>query len=85
MLVVDLPVCRAMREQYMRMGDGFLLVYSITSRGAFEEISIFHQQILQVKGKDSFPAILVANDCDLESERQVGMNGTFPPHGHFPP
>ena len=66
----------AMREQYMRTGEGFLLVYSITSRNSFEEISTFHQQILRVKDKDSFPVIVVANKCDLEFERQVGMNGT---------
>jgi len=64
-----------MREQYMRTGEGFLLVYSITSRNSFEEISTFHQQILRVKDKDSFPVIVVANKCDLEYERQVGMNG----------
>jgi GTPase KRas protein len=64
-----------MREQYMRTGEGFLLVYSITSRNSFEEISTFHQQILRVKDKDSFPVIVVANKCDLEFERQVGMNG----------
>jgi len=64
----------AMREQYMRTGEGFLLVYSITSRNSFEEISTFHQQILRVKDKDSFPVILIANKCDLEYERQVGMN-----------
>ncbi|TFY56812.1 hypothetical protein EVG20_g8786 [Dentipellis fragilis] len=64
----------AMREQYMRTGEGFLLVYSITSRNSFEEISTFHQQILRVKDKDSFPVIVVANKCDLEYERQVGMN-----------
>jgi len=28
----------AMREQYMRTGEGFLLVYSITSRNSFEEM-----------------------------------------------
>lgn len=36
-----------MREQYMRTGEGFLLVYSITSRNSFDEISTFHQQILR--------------------------------------
>jgi len=41
---------RAMREQYMRTGEGFLLVYSITSRNSFDEITTFHQQILR---KDS--------------------------------
>lgn len=65
----------------MRTGEGFLLVYSITSRNSFEEISTFHQQILRVKDKDTFPVILIANKCDLEYERQVGMNGTpFPRH-----
>ena len=66
----------AMREQYMRTGEGFLLVYSITSRDSFEEISTFHQSILRVKDQDYFPVIVVANKCDLEYERQVGMNGT---------
>jgi small GTP-binding protein len=70
-------LCSAMREQYMRTGEGFLLVYSITSRNSFEEISTFHQQILRVKDKDSFPVIVVANKCDLEYERQVGMNGAW--------
>ena len=65
-----------MREQYMRTGEGFLVVYSITSRNSFEEISTFHQQILRVKDQDAFPIILVGNKCDLEYERQVGMNGS---------
>jgi GTPase KRas len=61
----------AMREQYMRTGEGFLLVYSITSRQSFEEIQTFEQQILRVKDKDYFPIILVGNKCDLEGERAV--------------
>ena len=64
-----------MRDQYMQTGEGFLLVYSITSRNSFEEISIFYQQILKAKKLDCFPVIIVANKCDLEYERQVGMNG----------
>ncbi|WBW74014.1 GTPase Ras1 [Schizosaccharomyces osmophilus] len=61
----------AMREQYMRTGEGFLLVYNITSRSSFDEINTFYQQILRVKDKDNFPVVLVANKCDLESERVV--------------
>jgi GTPase KRas protein len=64
----------AMREQYMRTGEGFLLVYSITSRNSFEEINTFYQQILRVKDQDNVPVIIVANKCDLEYERQVGVN-----------
>jgi len=66
----------AMREQYMRTGEGFLLVYSITSRQSFEEIVTFQQQILRVKDKDYFPIIVVGNKCDLESERQVSTEGS---------
>ncbi|KAI9025888.1 ras-like protein 1 [Phycomyces nitens] len=61
----------AMREQYMRNGEGFLLVYSITSRMSFEEITTFYQQIRRVKDRDHFPMVLVANKCDLEADRQV--------------
>ncbi|KAH8744114.1 ras family-domain-containing protein [Hyaloscypha sp. PMI_1271] len=61
----------AMREQYMRTGEGFLLIYSITSRRSFEEILSFQQQILRVKDLDYFPIIIVANHCDREDERQV--------------
>lgn len=64
-----------MREQYMRTGEGFLLVYSITSRQSFEEIMTFQQQILRVKDKDYFPIIVVGNKCDLEGERQVSRQG----------
>ncbi|KAK5165541.1 RAS1 protein [Saxophila tyrrhenica] len=63
----------AMREQYMRTGEGFLLVYSITSRQSFEEIITFQQQILRVKDKDYFPIIVVGNKCDLDMERQVSI------------
>ncbi|MBZ6431109.1 MAG: GTP-binding protein [Acinetobacter pittii] len=67
----------AMREQYMRTGEGFLLIYSITSRQSFEEIMTFQQQILRVKDKDYFPIIVVANKCDLEKERVVSEQGMF--------
>ena len=66
-----------MREQYMRTGEGFLLVYSITSRESFEEITTFQQQILRVKDKDYFPMVVVGNKCDLEHERKVTYNGEF--------
>ncbi|KAI0032503.1 ras protein [Vararia minispora EC-137] len=62
---------RAMLEHYFRPGEGFLLVYSVAERNTFTEISEFHEQILRVKDKDSFPCVIVANKCDLEFERQV--------------
>ena len=74
----------AMREQYMRTGEGFLLVYSITSRQSFEEIMTFQQQILRVKDKDYFPIIVVGNKCDLEKERVVSEQGGHPPRAPLP-
>ncbi|XP_064456724.1 ras-related protein M-Ras-like [Ornithodoros turicata] len=61
----------AMREQYMRKGDGFLLVYSVTDRQSFDNISHFHTQILRVKDRDSYPMLLVANKVDLVHLRKV--------------
>lgn len=55
----------------MRTGEGFLLVYSITSRNSFEEMPTFQQQILRVKDRDYFPMIVCGNKSDLENERQV--------------
>jgi len=64
----------AMREERMRTGQGFLLVYSITSRNSFSEINALYQQILRMNYQDDVPTIIVANKCDLEYERQVGVN-----------
>ena len=52
-------------------GQGFLMVYSITSRSSFDEITSFREQILRVKDADKAPMVLVANKSDLENERQV--------------
>uniref|UniRef100_A0A8D0MFR9 Ras-related protein R-Ras2 n=1 Tax=Sus scrofa TaxID=9823 RepID=A0A8D0MFR9_PIG len=60
-----------MREQYMRTGEGFLLVFSVTDRGSFEEIYKFQRQILRVKDRDEFPMILIGNKADLDHQRQV--------------
>lgn len=75
----------AMREQYMRTGEGFLLVYSINSRQSFEEILTFQQQILRVKDKDYFPIIIVGNKCDLDGERVVQRQGRTFIYGLSPP
>ncbi|XP_060079986.1 ras-related protein R-Ras2-like [Ylistrum balloti] len=61
----------AMREQYMRSGEGFLLVFSVTDKSSFNEIYKFHKQILRVKDREEFPMILVANKADLDHSRVV--------------
>ena len=41
----------AMREQYMRKGDGFLLVFSVTDYQSYENMVNFYTQILRVKDR----------------------------------
>ncbi|XP_028669432.1 ras-related protein R-Ras [Erpetoichthys calabaricus] len=61
----------AMREQYMRAGEGFLLVFAINDVGSFNEIHKFHRQIQRVKDRDDFPMVLVGNKADLEQQRMI--------------
>ncbi|CCH43867.1 Ras-related protein [Wickerhamomyces ciferrii] len=63
----------AMREQYMRTGEGFLLVYSVTERESYNELLTFFQQILRVKDSEDVPVLLVGNKSDLTEERSVSF------------
>jgi len=62
----------AMQDQYMRSGEGFMLVYSITSRSSFDKINTIYQKIQRVKDtEEKIPIIIVGNKCDLEDYREV--------------
>jgi len=53
-------------------GQGFALVYSITSQSTLQDLQEIREQILRVKDTDDVPLVLVGNKCDLEGERAVG-------------
>jgi len=61
----------AMRDQYIRSGQGFIIVYSITSRPSFDNLGSFYDQILRVKDEESYPTVVLGNKCDLEKDREV--------------
>ena len=61
----------AMRDQYMQGGEGFIVVYAINSRDAFDEVTTFRDQILRVKDADKVPMVVCGNKCDLAEDRQV--------------
>ena len=64
----------ALRDQYMRSGDGYIIVFSITSPTSFLEINAFKEQLYRVLDLDNsefIPMVLVGNKCDLENDRQV--------------
>jgi len=64
----------SMRDLYIKNGQGFLIVYSITSLQTFQDIKTMKEQIIRVKGVDRIPMILVGNKCDLEHQREVPVN-----------
>lgn len=57
----------AMRDQYMRTGEGFLLVYAINNAKSYEDIAMYREQIRRVKDSDDVPMVLVGNKCDLHA------------------
>jgi len=64
----------AMRDLYMKNGQGFVLVYSITAQSTFNDLMDLRDQILRVKDTEDVPMVLVGNKCDLEDERVVGKD-----------
>jgi len=62
----------ALRDQYMKTGEGFVLVYSITSTTSFEAAAKLRSHILRIKeDAGEVPIMLVGNKLDLEDQRQV--------------
>lgn len=67
-----------MREQYMRGGEGFLLVYSVTERSTFVALRQFKAMVDRVRNYEPVPMILVGNKSDLEKRRKVSKrDGEF--------
>jgi len=61
----------AMRDLYMKNGQGFVLVYSIIAQSTFNDLGDLREQILRVKDSDDVPTMLVGNKCDLADNRIV--------------
>lgn len=61
----------AMRELYMKNGEGFILVYSITNHRSLEALDAIRGGICRHKNTTDVPMILVGNKCDLENKREV--------------
>ncbi|KOB70531.1 Small G protein ras [Operophtera brumata] len=76
----------AMRDQYMRTGEGFLLVFAVNSAKSFEDIGSYREQIKRVKDAEEVPMVLVGNKCDLQAwavdmaqarETRMGVDDAF--------
>lgn len=56
-----------------REGQGFVLVYSITSRSTFDRLEVFRQSMLRVKRQKPI-FLLVGNKSDKTDEREVAKD-----------
>jgi Ras-related protein Rap-1B len=61
----------------MKTGQGFLLVFSITSLTSLAELHALRSQILRIKDSTSVPLVLVGNKSDLEDDRAVSRARAF--------
>jgi len=61
----------AMRDLYMKNGQGFVLVYSIIAQSTFNDLPDLREQILRVKDCETVPMVLVGNKCDLADQRVI--------------
>ncbi|XP_023248258.1 GTPase HRas-like [Copidosoma floridanum] len=62
-----------MTDQYLRIGDGFILVFSVDSAKSFDDIHEYYKRIRKVKDVEKVPMVLVANKCDLEQPWAVDI------------
>ncbi|KAH6628548.1 P-loop containing nucleoside triphosphate hydrolase protein [Chaetomium tenue] len=67
----------AMRDLYMKTGQGFLLVFSIASRTSFEELETLRDDIIRIKDDEDIPIVIVGNKADLEDQRAVDRAKAF--------
>ncbi|GAB1192823.1 Ras GTPase [Aspergillus pseudonomiae] len=78
----------ALIDQWIRDGEGFILVYSISSRSSFIRIKELHHHIQRLKEpftssarqalsatslQPPMPIILVGNKCDIDTGRTVSV------------
>ncbi|KAK1783808.1 ras family-domain-containing protein [Copromyces sp. CBS 386.78] len=67
----------AMRDLYMKAGQGFLLVFSITSQASLDELSTLREEIIRIKDDEKIPIVMVGNKADLLDQRAVDRKEAF--------
>jgi len=61
----------------MKTGQGFLLVFSITSLSSLTELAELREQIIRIKDDENVPIVIVGNKSDLEEDRVVPRARAF--------
>lgn len=61
----------ALKELYIKSGQGFVLVFSLTSLASVNELGPLREAIVRIKDTTGIPLVLVGNKSDLRTDRQV--------------
>jgi small GTP-binding protein len=62
----------ALRDRYLKHGDGFLLVFDLSNKDTFESLKRHRENILRVKADIvNLPIVMIGNKKDLTRLRQV--------------
>lgn len=62
----------ALRDQYLKKGSGFVLVYSITDTESLHQVRRIYANLQRVRAGRSTPCVLVGNKVDQAGYRAVG-------------
>eukprot|EP00008_Paramoeba_atlantica_P009345 CAMPEP_0201488270 /NCGR_PEP_ID=MMETSP0151_2-20130828/17863_1 /ASSEMBLY_ACC=CAM_ASM_000257 /TAXON_ID=200890 /ORGANISM="Paramoeba atlantica, Strain 621/1 / CCAP 1560/9" /LENGTH=191 /DNA_ID=CAMNT_0047873529 /DNA_START=65 /DNA_END=636 /DNA_ORIENTATION=- len=61
----------ALRDQWIRDSEGFVVMYSVVSRSSFLQVQATTDSIRRVQCDCECPIMLAGNKCDLDSLREV--------------
>jgi small GTP-binding protein len=60
-----------MRDLYLREGQGFVLMYSVTSKASWDELGEMRETLMRARDGERVPVALAGNKCDLAEQRTV--------------
>eukprot|EP01091_Cochliopodium_minus_P009740 TRINITY_DN2465_c0_g1_i3.p1 TRINITY_DN2465_c0_g1~~TRINITY_DN2465_c0_g1_i3.p1 ORF type:complete len:124 (+),score=19.19 TRINITY_DN2465_c0_g1_i3:362-733(+) len=65
----------SMKTSYLKDGNGYVIVYSITDKSSFEQVKEIYKNLKNIQKtfqeRDDFPCVVLGNKCDLAQEREV--------------
>ncbi|KAJ3071443.1 hypothetical protein HDU98_005337 [Podochytrium sp. JEL0797] len=59
----------SLRDQHLKAGKGFLLVFSLTDAGSFDELKQLREQIVKLKDTKRVPIVVCGNKADIPVEQ----------------
>ncbi|KAI9102420.1 ras family-domain-containing protein [Phlyctochytrium arcticum] len=59
----------ALRDQHLKDGKGFMLVFALDDKSTFEEVKQLREQIVKLKDTRRVPLVVCGNKCDLPEDQ----------------